>query len=116
MPPPSAAITCRSRGRSGAIDSRQHGLRSTLAVPYTVSFVLTADFERRKLHLWAGHSGTLKKRNTGDLIAVSRRDHPAGLEHRGPPICTLRDQRDGLGRRWHPDPRRSEAPDSPRVW
>ena len=38
------------------------------AVPYTVSFVLTADFERRKLHLWAGHSGTLKKRNAGDLI------------------------------------------------
>jgi hypothetical protein len=38
------------------------------AVPYTVSFVLTAEFDRRKLHLWAGHSGSLKKRNAGDLI------------------------------------------------
>jgi len=36
--------------------------------PFTVSFVLTADFERKKLHLWAGRSGTLKKRNAGDLV------------------------------------------------
>jgi len=36
--------------------------------PYTVSFVLTVDFERKKLHLWAGRSGTLKKRNAGDLV------------------------------------------------
>jgi hypothetical protein len=36
--------------------------------PYTVSFVLTADFERKKLHLWAGRSGTLKKRSSMDLI------------------------------------------------
>jgi hypothetical protein len=38
------------------------------AAPYTVSFVLTADFDRKKLHLWAGHSGSLKKHNAGDLI------------------------------------------------
>jgi hypothetical protein len=38
------------------------------ATPYTVSFVLTADFERHRLHLWAGRSGSLKKRNAGDLI------------------------------------------------
>ena len=36
--------------------------------PYTVSFVLTVDFERKKLHLWAGRSGTLKKRSAADLI------------------------------------------------
>jgi hypothetical protein len=36
--------------------------------PYTVSFVLTADFDRKKLHLWAGRSGTLKKRSSIDLI------------------------------------------------
>jgi hypothetical protein len=38
------------------------------ATPFTVSFVLTVDFERKKLHLWAGKSGTLKKRSSGDLI------------------------------------------------
>jgi hypothetical protein len=38
------------------------------AAPYTVSFVLTTDFNRKKLHLWAGQSGSLKKRNAGDLI------------------------------------------------
>jgi hypothetical protein len=38
------------------------------AVPYTVSFVLTADFDRKKLHVWAGRSGSLKKRNASDLI------------------------------------------------
>jgi len=38
------------------------------ATPFTVSFVLTADFDRKKLHLWAGRSGTLKKRSSGDLI------------------------------------------------
>ncbi len=36
--------------------------------PFTVSFVLTVDFDRKKLHLWAGRSGTLKKRSSGDLI------------------------------------------------
>lgn len=36
--------------------------------PYTVSFVLTADFDRKKLHLWAGQSGTLKRRRSMDLI------------------------------------------------
>lgn len=35
---------------------------------FTVSFVLTVDFDRKKLHLWAGRSGTLKKRNSGDLV------------------------------------------------
>jgi hypothetical protein len=35
---------------------------------FTVSFVLTVDFDRKKLHLWAGRSGTLKKRSSGDLI------------------------------------------------
>jgi hypothetical protein len=38
------------------------------ATPFTVSFVLTVDFDRKKLHLWAGRSGTLKKRASGDLI------------------------------------------------
>lgn len=35
---------------------------------YTVSFVLTLDFDRKNLHLWAGRSGTMKKRSAGDLI------------------------------------------------
>jgi hypothetical protein len=38
------------------------------ATPFTVSFVLTVDFDRKKLHLWAGRSGTLKKRASQDLI------------------------------------------------
>jgi hypothetical protein len=38
------------------------------AAPYTVSFVLSLDFERKSMHLWAGKSGTLKKRNAADLI------------------------------------------------
>jgi len=38
------------------------------ALPFTVSYVLSVDFERNKLHVWAGRSGTLKKRNAGDLI------------------------------------------------
>jgi hypothetical protein len=38
------------------------------ATPFTVSFVLTVDFERKKLHLWAGRSGTLKKRSSADLV------------------------------------------------
>jgi hypothetical protein len=36
--------------------------------PYTVSFVLSVDFDRKRLHLWAGRSGSLKKRNAVDLI------------------------------------------------
>jgi hypothetical protein len=35
---------------------------------YTVSFVLSLDFDRKALHLWAGRSGTIKKRSAGDLI------------------------------------------------
>ena len=38
------------------------------AAPYTVSFVLTLDFDRKSLHLWAGRSGSMKKRSAGDLI------------------------------------------------
>ncbi len=38
------------------------------ATPFTVSFVLTVDFDRKKLHLWSGRSGTLKKHASGDLI------------------------------------------------
>jgi hypothetical protein len=36
--------------------------------PFSVSFVLTVDFERKKLHLWSGRSGTIKRRSSGDLI------------------------------------------------
>ena len=35
---------------------------------FTVSFVLWVDFTRKKTHLWAGRSGTLKKRAAADLI------------------------------------------------
>lgn len=38
------------------------------ASPFTVSFVLTIDFERKKLHLWPGRSGTLKRRSAADLV------------------------------------------------
>jgi hypothetical protein len=36
--------------------------------PYTVSFVLSVDFDKKSMHLWAGRSGSIKKRLTGDLI------------------------------------------------
>jgi hypothetical protein len=36
--------------------------------PYTVSFVLTLDFDKKSMHLWAGRSGSMKKRSAGDLI------------------------------------------------
>ena len=36
--------------------------------PYTVSFVLSLDFDRKSMHLWAGRSGSIKKRLAGDLI------------------------------------------------
>jgi hypothetical protein len=36
--------------------------------PYTVSFVLSLDFDKKSLHLWAGRSGSMKKRSAGDLI------------------------------------------------
>ena len=36
--------------------------------PFTVSFVLTVEFDRKKMHLWAGRSGSLKKRSSADLI------------------------------------------------
>jgi hypothetical protein len=38
------------------------------AGPYTVSFVLTLDFDRKSMHLWVGRSGSMKKRSAGDLI------------------------------------------------
>jgi hypothetical protein len=38
------------------------------AGPFTVSFVLTVDFDKKSLHLWAGRSGSMKKRSAGDLI------------------------------------------------
>lgn len=38
------------------------------AASYTVSFVLTVEFDRKRLHLWSGRSGSLKKHNAGDLI------------------------------------------------
>jgi hypothetical protein len=41
--------------------------------PYTVSFVLSLDFERKHMHLWAGKSGTLKKRNAADLMRCVER-------------------------------------------
>lgn len=55
-------------------DSLARSIRDNLAcapaaaAPYTVSFVLTADFDRKRLHLWAGRSGSLKKHNASDLI------------------------------------------------
>jgi hypothetical protein len=38
------------------------------ASPFTVSFVLTVDFDRKKTHLWAGQSGTLRRRGAADLV------------------------------------------------
>lgn len=35
---------------------------------YTVSFVLSLDFDKKSMHLWAGRSGSMKKRSAGDLI------------------------------------------------
>ena len=38
------------------------------AAAYTVSFVLSVDFDRKNTHLWAGKSGSMKKRGSADLI------------------------------------------------
>ncbi|HEY3593285.1 MAG TPA: hypothetical protein VGL13_05405 [Polyangiaceae bacterium] len=43
------------------------------AAPFSVSFVWTLDFERRTTHLWAGKSGSLKKRSSADLIRCVER-------------------------------------------
>jgi hypothetical protein len=43
---------------------------------FTVSFVLWIDFARKKTHLWAGRSGTLKKRAATDLIRCVERALP----------------------------------------
>jgi hypothetical protein len=46
------------------------------AAPFTVSYVLSVDFDRKKVHVWAGRSGSLKKRNAGDLVRCV--DHAIG--------------------------------------
>jgi hypothetical protein len=35
---------------------------------FTVSFVLTVDFDRKTTHLWAGRSGSLRRRNSAELL------------------------------------------------
>jgi hypothetical protein len=50
--------------------------------PYTVSFVIKVDFDKKKTHLWAGRSGTLRRRAAADLIkcvehALPKVDWPA---------------------------------------
>jgi hypothetical protein len=40
---------------------------------FTVSFVLWVDFVRKKTHVWAGRSGTLRKRAAADLIRCVER-------------------------------------------
>jgi hypothetical protein len=47
------------------------------ASAFTVSFVLTVDFDRKKMHLWAGQSGTLKRRAASDLIHCVEHALPA---------------------------------------
>jgi hypothetical protein len=42
----------------------------------TVSFVLWVDFARKKTHLWAGRSGSLKRRAAADLIRCVERTIP----------------------------------------
>ncbi len=41
--------------------------------PYSVSFVLSIDFDRHRSHLWAGRSGTLRRRASADLIQCVER-------------------------------------------
>jgi hypothetical protein len=52
---------------------------------FTVSFVLWVDFARKKTHLWAGRSGTLKRRAAADLIRCVERAIPEpdwnGISH-----------------------------------
>jgi hypothetical protein len=43
------------------------------SAPFTVSFVWTVDFERRTTHLWAGRSGSLRRRSSADLIRCVER-------------------------------------------
>ena len=38
------------------------------ASAYTVSFVLSVDFDKKSTHLWAGRSGSMKRRSSADLI------------------------------------------------
>jgi len=48
------------------------------AAPYTVSFVLSINFDKKKTHLWAGRSGSLRRRAASDLIKC--------VEHALPPV------------------------------
>lgn len=43
----------------------------------TVSFVWTVDFHRKKTHLWAGKSGTIKRRDSRELVRCVSRALPA---------------------------------------
>ena len=43
---------------------------------FSVSFVLSVDFTRKKSHVWAGRSGTLKRRGAADLIRCVERALP----------------------------------------
>jgi hypothetical protein len=55
-------------------DALAHAIRDNVpcappaAAPFSVSFVWTVDFERRTTHLWAGRSGSLRKRGSADLL------------------------------------------------
>ena len=57
-----------ARRRPRAFHPRQIACAPPSTAPFTVSFVLTVDVDRTKLHLWAGRSGTLKRRAANDLI------------------------------------------------
>lgn len=43
----------------------------------TVSFVLSVDFQRKKMHLWPGQSGTIKRRDARELVRCVMRALPA---------------------------------------
>ena len=40
---------------------------------FTVSFVLTVDFERKSTHVWSGRSGSLRRRAAADLVRCVER-------------------------------------------
>lgn len=42
----------------------------------SVSFVLTVDFSQKKLHLWPGRSGSLRRPRANDLVRCVLRDIP----------------------------------------
>jgi hypothetical protein len=43
------------------------------ASQFTVSFVLTVDFQRKSTHLWSGRSGSLRRRAAADLVRCVER-------------------------------------------